>query len=455
MDPRAIVQTACGAGAEPAAGAIRAEAARILGLFGRTSQRSAEPQQLAGSNCVALGWASSGLMALTGHPGGPPALPRAPVATRLAGLAQALLALTSRWREPVRVELATVFAARAAEAGWSRRGRVSVNGSARLLPAADGWFAANLARPADLDVLPAVLGCAVPADRAWHELARWARSRPAAEAESELQFVGVPAAALGARAELAATRSVRLGPSAAQTGRPPIVLDLSALWAGPLAARLLSLAGAEVITATDVNRRDGARGGPAMFYAWLHAGHRRVEFDFKSVAGRRKLLQLASEADIVIESSRPAALRRLGLVAEELLAAGAGRTWLSITGYGRELFGGDRVAFGDDAAVAGGLVGYDEQGEPVFCGDAIADPLTGLWAALAVVDSQLAGGGHLVDVAMAGVSADLARAAPAHLNSGTGSSWPLIGGRWADHRGIPASWRSWRRDECGRAGSQC
>jgi crotonobetainyl-CoA:carnitine CoA-transferase CaiB-like acyl-CoA transferase len=44
------------------------------------------------------------------------------------------------------------------------------------------------------------------------------------------------------------------------------------------------------------------------------------------------------------------------------------------------------VAFGDDAAVAGGLVGRSAAG-PVFCGDAIADPLTGLESVLAVADS--------------------------------------------------------------------
>ena len=38
---------------------------------------------------------------------------------------------------------------------------------------------------------------------------------------------------------------------------------------------------------------------------------------------------------------------------------------------------GDWVGFGDDAAVAGGLVAWDDAG-PVFCADAVADPATGL-----------------------------------------------------------------------------
>ena len=66
------------------------------------------------------------------------------------------------------------------------------------------------------------------------------------------------------------------------------------------------------------------------------------------------------------------------------MPARPGRVWLRITGYGTDAGSAERVAFGDDAAVAGGLVGYDGAG-PVFVGDAIADPLTGLEAAAAVV----------------------------------------------------------------------
>ena len=66
------------------------------------------------------------------------------------------------------------------------------------------------------------------------------------------------------------------------------------------------------------------------------------------------------------------------------------------------------VAFGDDAAVAGGLVGAGANG-PVFCADAIADPLTGLQAALLVAESLARGGGEVLDVAMAGIAATYAR----------------------------------------------
>ena len=83
---------------------------------------------------------------------------------------------------------------------------------------------------------------------------------------------------------------------------------------------------------------------------------------------------------------------------------GPGRIWLRITGYDDD---SGRPAFGDDAAVAGGLVGASADG-PVFCGDAIADPLTGLEATLAVTESLGRGGGELIEVSMAAVAATYA-----------------------------------------------
>ena len=57
--------------------------------------------------------------------------------------------------------------------------------------------------------------------------------------------------------------------------------------------------------------------------------------------------------------------------------------------------------------MAGGLVGTSSA-DPVFCGDAIADPLTGLEATWAVAESLARGGGELIHVSMAGVAATYA-----------------------------------------------
>lgn len=108
----------------------------------------------------------------------------------------------------------------------------------------------------------------------------------------------------------------------------------------------------------------------------------------------------------MIEASRPRALEQLGIMATDMVAGGP-RLWISITAYGRQGASGNRVGFGDDAAAAGGLVAWSEEG-PSFCGDAIADPLTGLVAAARGLEALREGGRWLLDISLAGVGASFA-----------------------------------------------
>ena len=57
------------------------------------------------------------------------------------------------------------------------------------------------------------------------------------------------------------------------------------------------------------------------------------------------------------------------------------------------------MAFGDDAAAAGGLVTWVDE-TPWFIGDAAADPISGVTAAVGVLGLWSQGRGGRVDVAM-------------------------------------------------------
>jgi crotonobetainyl-CoA:carnitine CoA-transferase CaiB-like acyl-CoA transferase len=175
------------------------------------------------------------------------------------------------------------------------------------------------------------------------------------------------------------------------------------MWAGPLCGQLLARAGATVVKVESPARPDGTRAGRPAFFGWMNSGKLSYAVDFSEPSGVRQLLEAA---DVVIESSRPAALARRRLGPPDITPRD-GRVWLRITGHGTGGERADWVAFGDDAAVSGGLVGNEAQG-PVFCGDAIADPLTGLHAALAAVESLNRGGGELIEMSMAAVAATYA-----------------------------------------------
>ena len=184
----------------------------------------------------------------------------------------------------------------------------------------------------------------------------------------------------------------------------PRVLDLSALWAGPLAGQLLAHSGARVVKVECARRPDAARRGNPALFALLNGAKEQRAFDFTTPAGRRELAREFRAADVVLEASRPRALAQLGFDAHAWLAARAGRVWCGLSGYGRRAPGAAWVALGDDAAAAAGLC-YEVAGAPLFVGDALADPLAGVHAALAVHAALRRGGGELLDLRLAGVVA--------------------------------------------------
>jgi len=336
-------------------------------------------------------WADSGVVTLTGHPDAVPVLPPGDAATRMRMITDELAAAT-----PVRVDGAQVLAERAAIRGSRRAGRVSVGGSCRLLPTADGWAAVSCARPDDVALLGALIGSAVD-DDPWDAVAEWLAQHPGAHLDERAGLLGLPAHSVATASAAAEPPATGLRSAAGM-----LVVDFSALWAGPLCAHLLGLAGARVVKVEVPGRPDGARRGDTTFYDLLHGGHESVVLDPSTSAGRGALARLVAAADVVIEGSRPRALRGFGLDAQA--EADRGCTWISITAAGRD---SDRLGFGDDIAAANGLVGLDADGLPVFCGDAIADPLTGVVAArLALADLP----GALWDVSMAGVVASTLQA---------------------------------------------
>lgn len=182
----------------------------------------------------------------------------------------------------------------------------------------------------------------------------------------------------------------------------PVVVDFSALWAGPLASHLMQLAGAEVIKVESTRRLDGMRDGDKEFFALLNQGKANVALDFASDADRSALRSLIKCADIVIEASRPRALRNLGLDADTIVREQPGLVWLTITAHGATGEQSDWVGFGDDCGVAAGLSAAlrEASGSIGFVSDAIADPLTGLNAALVGWNAWRSGAGGRYDVSL-------------------------------------------------------
>ncbi len=361
----------------------------------------------------ALRLAESGLLALTGPKGGAPL----PLPLDLAGCADGLIAALRAVAQqvpgaPTPTGLpergACLLAERAAAFGFQRAGAQTPGGQCRLLAGADGWLALNLARAEDWDLLPAWLEQDLTPDWGAVEAALVSRALgPLVERARQLGLAAAQALPPPAAPVAWYQHHYRTPNQSIEARERPLVIDLSALWAGPMCGHILLELGARVVKVESLARPDGARRGPPDFYHLLNAGKDSVALDFGSASGRAQLRALLLAADIVIEASRPRALAQLGIDAQAIIDAKPNLTWISLTGYGRTAPAADWVAFGDDAGVAAGLTHLLAQlyGQPLFFGDAIADPLTGLHAALLALCSFHNGGGHLFGLSLRDVVA--------------------------------------------------
>ncbi len=306
----------------------------------------------------------------------------------------------------VNVDADEVIGGRAALLGLSPAGRVSAGGATRLMRGPDGWCALTLSRPDDIAAVPALIERDGMPEALWAAVERRVADLGVTAFAERARLLGLPVGVLGETRSAPATirAAGERGPSLPVAGL--LVVDLSSMWAGPLCGRILADAGATVVKVESARRPDGTRQGPAEFFDWINAGKLSYVADFEDAGELRRLLGVA---DVVIESSRPAALQRRGLGPADVPGR-RGRTWIRITGHGAAGQRADWVAFGDDAAVSGGLVG-GTAAVPEFCGDAIADPLTGIHAARAVLESRARGGAELIDLSMSGVAAEYARLA--------------------------------------------
>ena len=286
-----------------------------------------------------------------------------------------------------------ILAQRVRHTKWQSGPFQSVGGSCHLMLTSDEqWVAINLARLEDHELLGIFFPTTLQSDDKINvSLLRLQVRQCSADMLIEFAIdVGLPIAAFD---EVINKYSLNELPVAIQQFEKQIdpeprsqlrVVDLSSLWAGPLCSHLLQRCGYAVTKVESRHRPDGARFGNPDFFAALDAGKDHVEIDFHSEHGINQLRELIANADVVIEGSRPRAMQQLGIDAEQIVRDAQPQVWLSITGYGRSGVAGQRVGFGDDCAVAGGLVVQTPNG-PQFLGDAIADPISGLVAATGVL----------------------------------------------------------------------
>ncbi|MFQ5382322.1 MAG: CoA transferase, partial [Dehalococcoidia bacterium] len=248
-----------------------------------------------------------------------------------------------------------------------------------------------------------------------------------------------------------AERHTRSGPLAGLR-----VLDLTRVWAGPLAGRILADLGADVIHVESPWNRGLQAVDPGLVAIshlfpeneagerpWNRVGgfnklarnKRSVTLNLQREAGRSLFARLVAAADVVLENFSPRVMPGLGFDFESLKGLNPSIIYTALSGYGATGPGRDRVALGPVIEAVVGLtqlMGYRDTG-PYRSGVAWADPMSGLSAVagtlVALWDREAPGGeAQHVELAMSEAMAVFAgeELLAAHVR---GTNAPRLGNR--------------------------
>jgi crotonobetainyl-CoA:carnitine CoA-transferase CaiB-like acyl-CoA transferase len=189
------------------------------------------------------------------------------------------------------------------------------------------------------------------------------------------------------------------------------VLDISTVYAAPIAAMLLGDYGAEVIKIEhprgDPARTHGAsKDGHGLWWKVIARNKRTMTLVLSTPQGRDLLLDLVRHSDVLIENFRPGVLERWGLGPERLHEANPGLVVLRTTGFGQTGPYAERRAFGTLAEAMSGFAHQTgpEDGPPTLPPFGLADGVAGIAGAFAVTAALLHRGhdghGQVIDLSL-------------------------------------------------------
>lgn len=177
------------------------------------------------------------------------------------------------------------------------------------------------------------------------------------------------------------------------------VLDLSQIWAGPTAARMLAEFGADVIK---INRP----GEPVLSHLDVNRGKRSLLLDFGTEHGQAVFWRLVEGADVVLQNFKLGVAERLGIGYDEVRKRKPDIVYASVSAYGYEGPWGGRRGYEVQAqAAAGAQVQFGGAGEAMRLPYEINDYGTGVLGAfamaLALFHRGRSGRGQQVEAALA------------------------------------------------------
>ena len=188
------------------------------------------------------------------------------------------------------------------------------------------------------------------------------------------------------------------------------VLELTKVWAGPYAGKLLAHLGAEVIKVESMTNLDEMRayGGvdinSAPYFLSINQEIRSVQVNMKTAEGLDLVRRMVAESDIVIDNIRPGAMERSKLDYESLRAIRPDIIQCSIKMWGTDGPLGYQTGYAPCFAALSGLtalVGHEGEtpkGMNIRYGDSTAGALAALACVAALHHRESTGEGQFIDL---------------------------------------------------------
>jgi crotonobetainyl-CoA:carnitine CoA-transferase CaiB-like acyl-CoA transferase len=171
------------------------------------------------------------------------------------------------------------------------------------------------------------------------------------------------------------------------------VIDLSTILAGPLCCRILGDFGADVVKVEHPSDGDAMRGhgwakdGVSLWWKEISRNKRIISLNLGMPMGRDVFLDLASDADVVVENFRPGTLERWGLGPDRLRERNPGLVLVRLTGFGQTGPYAMRPGFGTLAEAMSGFAHLtgEADGPPTLPAFGLADTICGIAASSAAL----------------------------------------------------------------------
>ncbi len=190
------------------------------------------------------------------------------------------------------------------------------------------------------------------------------------------------------------------------------VLDLTHVLAGPFSAMILSDLGAEVIKIEEPEIGDRSRGtGPfvndeSSYFMSINRGKLGVAIDLSTEKGKSIFLQLAEQADVIIENFVPGTMLRLGLDYSTVKERNNKLVYCSISGFGQTGPYAKKTALDVIVQGMGGVLSLtgEPDGPPIRPGVSQGDITAGLFAVIGILaalnERERSGEGQMLDIGM-------------------------------------------------------